>query len=535
VSDDGGLSPEIRKVAIVVIVGAIMSILDTTIVNVALESLSRDLDAPLSTIQWVATGYLLSLATVIPLTGWAAERFGPRRVWMTVVSAFVVTSALCGLAWSAESLIAFRVLQGFAGGMIMPIGMITLAQTAGPDRVGRVMSVIGVPMLLAPVLGPVLGGLIVTHLSWRWIFLVNLPIGLIGLTLAARLMPAGRSIGRGGEGAPSKLDWQGLLLLSPGLGLVVFGLSEVSTQGGVTVTRLLPVLAGLALVVAFVVRAWRCESPLVDVQLFRHRGFAAAGATVFLVGGALFGALLVLPLYYQVARGESPLDAGLLMAPQGVGAALGMNRAGRLVDRTGGGRVVIAGLAMLMVGTIAFTQVAPDTSFWLLGGSLVVRGFGLGFTMMPAMAAAYATIGREQVPRATPMLNVLQRVGGSLGTAVLAVVLERQIATQLGGGAGSGSLGAVPDAARARVAAPLATAFAHTYWWTMAMTALALVPAAVLAVTERRAARQRKAAASESGSEGANGARAGAAAADGATPPAPDRAPRPGHAPARLR
>jgi EmrB/QacA subfamily drug resistance transporter len=388
-------------------------------------------------------------------------------------------------------------------------------------------------MLLAPVLGPVLGGLIVTHLSWRWIFLVNLPIGLIGLVLAARLMPAGRSIGRGGEGAPSKLDWQGLLLLSPGLGLVVFGLSEVSTHGGVTVTRLLPVIAGLALVGAFVVRAWHSESPLVDVQLFRNRGFSAAGATVFLVGGALFGALLVLPLYYQLARGESPLDAGLLMAPQGLGAALGMNRAGRLVDRTGGGRVVIAGLAMLMVGTIAFTQVQPDTSFWLLGGSLVVRGFGLGFTMMPAMAAAYATIDRAQVPRATPMLNVLQRVGGSLGTAVLAVVLQRQISAQLGG-AGSGSLGAVPDAARARVSGPLATAFAHTYWWTMVMTALALVPAIVLAVTERRAARQRKAADAGDAND-RHGARSGAVAADGATPPAPDRPPRPGHAPARLR
>ena len=276
-SDDEALSPEIRRVAIVVIVGAIMSILDTTIVNVALESLSRDLDAPLSTIQWVATGYLLSLATVIPLTGWAAERFGPRRVWMTAVGAFAVTSALCALAWSAESLIAFRVLQGLAGGMIMPIGMITLAQTAGPSRVGRVMSVIGVPMLLAPVLGPVLGGLIVTHLSWRWIFLVNLPIGVIGLVLAARLMPAGRSIGRGGEGAPSKLDWQGLLLLSPGLALLVFGLSEVSTHGGVTVGAAAADRRGLALVAAFVVRAWHSESPLVDVQLFRDRGLRRRG------------------------------------------------------------------------------------------------------------------------------------------------------------------------------------------------------------------------------------------------------------------
>jgi EmrB/QacA subfamily drug resistance transporter len=519
-SDDDSLSPEIRKVAVVVIVGAIMSILDTTIVNVALESLSRDLDAPLSTIQWVATGYLLSLAMVIPLTGWAAERFGPRRVWMTAVSGFVCTSALCGLAWSAESLIAARVLQGFAGGMIMPIGMITLAQTAGPHRVGRVMSVIGVPMLLAPVLGPVLGGLIVTHLSWRWIFFVNLPIGIVGLALAARLMPAGRSIGRAGEGAaPSKLDWQGLLLLSPGLALVVFGLSEVSTHGGVTFARALPILVGLALVAAFVVHAWRVEWPLVDVRLFRERGFAAAGVTVFLVGGALFGALLVLPLYYQVGRGESALTAGLLMAPQGVGAALGMNRAGRLVDRTGGGRVVMAGLVMLMVGTIAFTQVAPNTSFWLLGGSLVLRGFGLGFTMMPAMAAAYATLEREQVPRATPMLNVVQRVGGSLGTAVLAVVLQRQITAQLGAAAGGGSIGSVPDAARERVAGPLATAFAHTYWWAMAMTALALIPAAVLAVTERRAARERDRDRER----------------QAATAPAPDRSPSPGHAPAPLR
>src|ERR671938_1036773 len=196
-----------------------MSILDTTIVNVALESLSRELHSSLQTIQWVATGYLLALASVIPLTGWAAERFGPKRVWTTVVGAFVATSALCGLAPSANALIGFRVLQGFAGGMIMPIGMITLAQTAGPERVGRVMSVVGVPMLLAPVLGPVLGGLIVTHLSWRWIFLVNLPIGLIGLLLAARLMPAARAVGRGGADAPSRLDWQGPLPLSPGIGL----------------------------------------------------------------------------------------------------------------------------------------------------------------------------------------------------------------------------------------------------------------------------------------------------------------------------
>jgi EmrB/QacA subfamily drug resistance transporter len=471
------LSPEIVRVAIVVVVGAIMSILDTTIVNVALETLSRDLHAPLSTIQWVATAYLLALATVIPVTGWAAERFGPRRVWMTVVTGFVATSALCGAAWSAESLIAFRALQGLAGGMIMPIGMITLAQAAGPQRVGRVMSVVGVPMLLGPALGPAIGGLIVTHLSWRWIFYVNLPIGLLGLALASRLLPAARAQGR--HEGPGHLDWRGLLMLSPGLALVVFGLSEVSTQGSITVARLLPVLAGLGLVAAFALRAWRARAPLVDVRLFEERGFAAAGVTVFLVGASLFGALLLLPLYFQIARDLSPLQAGLLIAPQGLGAALGMNRAGRLTDRVGGGPVVVAGLLVLMVGTIVFTQLTPGTPYWLLEVSLLVRGPGLGFSMMPAMAAAYATLDRSQVPRATPMLNVLQRVGGSLGTAVLAVVLQHELTAH---------------AARRHPGAATA-AFAHTYWWVMAGTAVALAPALVLALTQRAAARRRAAAA----------------------------------------
>src|SRR5436305_13611131 len=171
-----GLSREVKIVAGVVVLGVVMSILATTIVNVALDTLSRDLHSPLSTIQWVSAGYLLALAMVIPLTGWLSERFGSRRIWMLSVAVFGIGSALCGLAWSAGSLIFFRVLQGFGGGMIMPVGMSLLAQTAGPTRVGRVMSVVGVPMLLGPILGPVIGGLIVSNVSWRWIFYVNVPI-----------------------------------------------------------------------------------------------------------------------------------------------------------------------------------------------------------------------------------------------------------------------------------------------------------------------------------------------------------------------
>src|SRR5215204_3132584 len=309
------LGREVWIVAGVVVIGVIMSILDTTIVNVALETLSRELDAPLSTIQWVSTGYLLALATVIPLAGWMTERFGSKKIWMVSVALFGLGSALCGLAWSAESLIFFRVLQGIGGGMIMPTGMALLAQTAGVARVGRVMSVIGVPMLLGPILGPVIGGLIVDSVSWRWIFYVNVPIAIVALVLAAKLLKA--DAGRADAG---RLDWLGLALLSPGLAGIVFGLSESESHGGFGDPLVWgPIVVGIALVAAFVVHALGAPRPLLDMGLFRSRAFSAAAATTFLIGAALFGAMIILPLYYQIDRGETALTAGLLMAPQGFG------------------------------------------------------------------------------------------------------------------------------------------------------------------------------------------------------------------------
>src|SRR3954447_9042063 len=222
-----GLDRDLLPLASVAVLGTIMSILDTTIVNVAIETLGRELHASLSSIQWVSTGYLLALATVIPLTGWAMERVGGKRMWMISVTLFLLGSTLCGLAWSTTSLIVFRVLQGFGGGMILPIGQAILAQAAGPQRMGRIMSVIGVPTLLGPILGPVIGGLIVTHFSWRWIFFVNLPVGAVALALAWRILPRGE-----GRGRRAPLDLVGLLLLSPGLAALVYGLTEFGKEGG---------------------------------------------------------------------------------------------------------------------------------------------------------------------------------------------------------------------------------------------------------------------------------------------------------------
>ncbi|MFZ0667288.1 MAG: DHA2 family efflux MFS transporter permease subunit, partial [Acidimicrobiales bacterium] len=331
-SGPDALDPELIRLSVVVILGAIMSILDTTIVNVAIDTLSRDFHSPLSTIQWVSTGYLLALSIVIPVSGWAVERFGAKRMWIMSLVIFLIGSVLSGAAWSAESLIIFRILQGLGGGMIMPIGMSIMAQAAGPQRIGRVMSVLGVPMLLAPILGPVIGGLIVTNVSWRWIFYLNVPIGIVAIAAAVKRLPTVTNIRK------PRLDIVGLLLLSPGLALIVYGLSKLGgTSSGESAA--VPLVIGALLVASFGYHAWvtapseqrskhakrrdRAE-PLIDVHLFTDRSFLPASLTSFGFGAALFGALILLPLYYQVDRGESALVAGLLIAPQGIGAALVM-------------------------------------------------------------------------------------------------------------------------------------------------------------------------------------------------------------------
>ncbi|KJE21143.1 drug resistance transporter, EmrB/QacA subfamily [Frankia torreyi] len=470
---DDRLDPALIRLSVTVMLGAIMVILDTTIVSVAIHALGNEFHTSLSTISWVSTGYLLALAVVIPLAGWSVERFGATRMWNISLALFVAGSALCGVAWSAEALIAFRILQGLGGGMIMPICMTVLAQAAGPRRMGRVMSIIGVPTLIAPVLGPVVGGLIVDHLSWRWIFYVNVPIGVLALFLSWRVLP------RDDRGsAHHRLDLPGLALISPGLAALVYGLSEAGNGGGFGAAKVeVSIGLGLALLAGFVGYALRRDGALLDLRLFRDRTFSMAGLTTFAIGAMLFGAMFLLPLYYQIARGQSASDAGLLMAPQGLGAMIAMTIAGRVVDRRGARSVVPLGMALALLGTLPFTQVDAHTNEALLALSLFVRGLGFGAAMMPAMTAAYATLEPAAVPRATTTLNILQRVGGSLATALVAVELQHAIASRLPG-VGGGE-GALAESAGVQlpgsVADKVAEAFGTTYWWIIALTAVGFV------------------------------------------------------------
>jgi EmrB/QacA subfamily drug resistance transporter len=475
-ADDGKLDRGLLLVASVVVLGAIMSILDTTVVNVAITTLARDFDTPLSTIQWVATGYTLALATVIPLTGWAADRFGTKRLYLTSIGLFVAGSVFSGLAWSAGSLIAFRVLQGLGGGMLMPAGMTILTQAAGPQRVGRVMAIIGVPMMIGPILGPVLGGYLVDDFSWRWIFYINVPIGAAALFMSVRVLP--RDI----PDAAQRLDWLGLVLLSPGLAALIYGLAKTSSAGGFGSSQVLvPALIGVVMLALFVRHALRTPNALIDLRLFRNKTFSAASATLILMIVAVFGGMLLLPLYLQVVRGETALQTGLLLIPQGLGAMLAMPIAGRLTDMTGVGRIVPVGLVIVGVSFLGLTQLEADTSYWLLGADLFIMGAGMGATMMPTFSGAMQTLRRAAISRASTTLNINQQVGASIGTAVLSVLLAHELASRLPAATGGGGIGqALPPAVRERVAPLMAEAFGATFWYALGLVVIAFVVAVVL-------------------------------------------------------
>ena len=486
------LDGDVFRIAAVVVLGSFMSILDTTIVNVAIKELSRSFEVSLAITQWVATGYMLALAMVIPLTGWAADRFGTKRLYMGSILLFVLGSALCGTAWSATSLIAFRVLQGIGGGMIMPAGMTILSHAAGADRMGRVMGIVGVPMLLAPIVGPILGGWFVDDVSWRWIFFVNVPIGVVALLAAARTLE------RDEPKPHHALDWGGLLMLSPGLAIFVYGLAETAAGSGFhSIDAVGGVALGLFLVAAFVWHAGRRDGALIDVRLFTRRTVGAAALTSFLFVTAFFGAAFLLPLYFQTVRGESALQAGLHLAAQGIGALVSMPIAARLTDKTGPRRVVLVGLTLVVIGMLSLTQIQSDTPIWLIEGTLFVLGLGMGATMMPSMTASIFTLQRHEIARATSAMNVIQRVGGSIGTALLAVVLSHQMTTIAPGAGAAGvtmrALQTMTPAMRVAIQPFLGRSFGQAFTWSLGITALALLIACFLPSKGSRTAREKDA------------------------------------------
>lgn len=457
--------PALKRSIVAILVGAAAVVFDSTILSVAIPTLSADFDAPLDDIQWVVTGYLLAMFAVIPVTGWAQARFGGKRLWLAALTVFTVGSALCGFAWDAPSLIAFRVLQGLGGGVIVPLMATILMQAAGGRAVGRLMAVVGLPMALGPILGPVIGGLVLHVASWPWMFWLNLPLGALGWVLAVRMLPADPPTTR------PRLDVLGLGLATVGVVSLIFGLSNVAGDGGFGHPDVLvPVGIGLVLVAGYVLHALTAgEDALIDLALLTHRPLAMSTILSFLAGTAMYGAMFMLPLFYQQLRGADALGTGLLLIPQGVGALASRGVAGRLTDAIGSRWVVVAGFAVMTAATVPFAVADASTSGWWLGVVLFVRGLGTGAVFMPLMATAYVGLAHHEIPHASIVTRVAQQVGGSFGIAVLAVVLQRQTATVTS-------------------ADQVAGAFGQTFWWAVGLMLVGLVVAPFLPGKEMTAA-----------------------------------------------
>lgn len=444
------------RLAVVLAFGGVMAGLDTSVVNIGLDVIGRDLDASLASAQWVQSGYLLALAAALPACGWVSRRVGAGRLWLCALAAFTIASALCALAPGIGALIAFRVLQGLAGGFLVPAGMTVLGQVAGPARMGRVLATSSVPAILAPAVGPVVGALLVAHLSWHWLFLINVPIGLVGLVIGLRTVPRGEPVAGG------HIDIIGLLLVVVGLPALTYGITEAAGRATLLAPAVLvPLLGGLAALAAFTRRSLRSAVPLLDLHLFGNRVYRAAAFEVLFNGAALFGGLIVMPLYFQVLRGSGIVESGLLLVAFSVGAAATFPIAGRLTDRYHGGVVTVAGLVVTALSTVPFIWLSADANLVLVEALQVTRGIGLALSGMPAVSAAFATVRRDQLPDATSQINILSRVGGAVGSAVFVVILT----------------GALSSGAE--------RAFRLTFGWLTAATVAALIGAAWL-VREQR-------------------------------------------------
>lgn len=417
-------------IAGVVVLGAIMSILDITVVSVALPTWEREFNAATTDVAWTHTAYTLALAVVIPLTGWAADRFGPKRLYITALALFTLGSVLCAMATSLPMLIVFRILQGFGGGMLMPLGMTLLTKAAGPERIGRVMAVMGVPMLLGPIFGPILGGWLIDNLSWHWIFLINLPIGIGAMVFAWFVL-------KKDEVHPSEtFDFVGVLLLSPGLALFLYGISSIPeakvSEGTIFTTTVVGcVVAGITLITAFCFWALnkRNAHPLLDLTLFRNKNLTVAVIAMTLFGIAFAGSGLLFPKFFQDVQGFSATGSGGMLAPQGIGAMIMMPFAGALVDRIGPGKIVLTGITLVAVGMGMFTFVEHDTGKAYVFGSLFIMGLGMGATMMPIMTAALATLREAAIARGSTMMNIISQVGNACGAAIFSVLYMENLLT----------------------------------------------------------------------------------------------------------
>jgi EmrB/QacA subfamily drug resistance transporter len=404
-------------VAIAFIIALFADVLDATIVNVALPTLGRELQVGNDVLQWVVTGYLLSLAVWIPASGWLGDRFGTKRIFLLALAIFLGASALCGLAQDAASLIAFRVLQGVGGGMLTPVGTTMVVRAFPRDERARGSAIIGVPAVLAPVLGPLIGGYLVDGAGWRWIFFVNLPIGLLGLAFAAIVLREHRELKAG------RFDAAGFVLAATSLVALLYGLSRVPEEGWTSPAAMAFITGGLIAGAAFVHAERRAREPMLDLHMLRERVFATTNVTHVLTVAGLVGTLFLVPQYLQNLRGLTAWESGLTSFPQAVGLVCAMPIAGFLYPRRGARPLAFTGLLVTAATALLLVTTNSETDLWSVRGILYLRGIGFGLALLPLQTATFSNVALAATGRASALFNTARQVAASLGVAMLASVL----------------------------------------------------------------------------------------------------------------
>lgn len=425
-------------VAGVFVSGLFMEIMDTTVINVALPQLGRHFHAANHSLEWVVTGYLLSLAIWIPASGWVGDRVGTKKTFLFAMAAFTLGSALCGLSQSIGQLIAFRVLQGVGGGMMTPVGTAMLFRAFPPQERAKASVFLAIPAMIAPVVGPIFGGWLVDGPGWRWIFYINLPVGIAGFLFALTVLREHK------EETAGSFDLPGFILSGGGLALLLFALSQAPTRGWGSAEVVGTGLAGVLCFVAMVIIELRVANPMLDLRLFGDRMFRSSSMALFLAAAGLLGLLFLLPLYLQQLRGLSAFQAGLATFPQAIGMGIFLQLTSRLYPRIGPRRMMAFGLFVVMLSSAAFLRVGLDTSLWWIRGIMFVRGIGMSFALISVQAATFATISPSSMGRASSLFSTNRQVASAVGVALLATVLIDRTAAHLG----SVSAAAASEAAR---------------------------------------------------------------------------------------
>jgi EmrB/QacA subfamily drug resistance transporter len=412
-STTGGRSPWVGMS--VIMLGTLMVVLDTTIVNVALPQIGESLGAGRG-IEWIVSAYLLAVATAMPVSGWISNRYGHKRIYLGALVVFIVASLGCALSPSLPALVGFRVLQGLGGGALMPVGMAIVFSIFPRERHGRAIGAWGIVAMAAPAIGPTIGGYLVTSVSWHWLFLVNVPVGIVAVAAGVRLLPVIPRTAR------TPFDVIGFVTGSAGLALLVLGLSEANGWGWGSPATLGCLLAGAAMLVAFVRNELRTEHPMLELRMFRNPTFSTASGITFLVVIAQYARLVFIPLQLEGLRGYTALEVGLMLAPAGVATAVAMQVGGRLADRLGPRAPLIVGTSLMAVGLLALANLGLTTPLWLIATFLAVQGTGMGLHAAPATVAAMDTLTSDLLGHGAAVRNLASQVGGAVSVALMGAV-----------------------------------------------------------------------------------------------------------------